>query len=361
MRKSEGRVTSAQLDDRAELRIDRLVEHALFINGNDCTVAVPNAQGWSVHFDDGHHTNLVVGRTHAVVSLLSSELRENFRGGMSKIAALFAQFERYPDCFQLVLEVEDIQRARDAQRVGVVMGFLNSTPIEDDLSSLRLFHHLGIRAMHLTYNRRNLVGDGVGEQRDGGLTRFGEKVVREMNRLGILIDLSHSGDTTALEAIAVSEKPVVYTHTACRRLNDHIRNVTDEQLTALAEKGGLVGISSGKFLRSDIAEVGSTVDDYLDHVDHVIDVAGDDHVAIGLDVAEGQTREEWMTLDEHYPELFGGATGAFERVFSTEGLWDFGEQKRTLVTGMVNRGYSEERIEKILGLNWLRVLDQVWS
>lgn len=346
--------------DTSETRIQELFAKSPFINGNDCTVAVPNPQGWVVHFDDEHYRNLRAGHVTAVISFLSSETGDNFHNAVLKIYDLYKLLEKYQGLYRLILDVDDLERAREQRQVGFIMGFLTSTTIEDDVRLLTIVHRLGIRVMHLTYQRSNLVGDGCGDRKDGGLTHFGVQVVQEMNRLGILIDLSHSSYRTAMDAISVSEMPVVFTHTAVRALNDHMRNASDEQIRAIAAKGGMIGIISGKFLRADIDVVGSTVDDYLNHVDYVAKLVGVDHVGIGLDVAERMTREEWMALDAHFPELFKGKTSQFDKVFSTKGLEDASLAKLNLIRGLVARGYSDNDIEKILGLNWIRVLKQVF-
>lgn len=353
-------MTEATIAETTEARIERHVRETPFVNLNDCTTSVPNEQGWAVHFDEEHHDKLREGGTTAVVHCLPSEVREDFRGGMKKLGLFHKQVEQFPGRYHLVQNADDLLDGPQGS-IGVVLGFLNATMIEDDLDNVALFHRLGIRTMHLSYNRGNLVGSGISEVRDGGLTIFGRRVVQEMNRLRILIDLTHTGARTALDTIELTDSPVVYTHTACKALNDHIRCVSDEQIEAVASVGGYIGIISGKFLRADIAEVGSTVEDYLDHADHVIKVAGEDHVAVGLDVGDRMTGDEWRALDIHYPELFSGATSEFERVFSTAELWDFRQQKREMVKAMIARGYDDRKIEKMLGGNALRVFRALWE
>jgi membrane dipeptidase len=144
-------------------------------------------------------------------------------------------------------------------------------------------------------------------------------------------------------------------------LSDHIRCVSDEQIRAVAARGGLIGIISGKFLRPDIRERGSNLDDYLNHIDHVIQLVGPDHVCIGVDVAYGLTAEEWAALDAHYPELFDGATRFFDRIFSCPELRDADKQKLNLIEGMIGRGYDDATIRKILGENLLRLFGRVWK
>src|SRR5262249_54940219 len=155
---------------------------------------------------------------------------ENFREAMDNIAAWLRRFETYRDTLIPIHTVADIQRAKEAGQVGIILGWQNASPIENDLSRLALFYALGVRVIQITYNERNLLGNGCYERTDEGLSHFGVDAIREMNRLGILIDLSHVGDHTTLDAIEVSEKPVAFTHANARAFFDHPRNKTDEAL-----------------------------------------------------------------------------------------------------------------------------------
>ena len=165
---------------------------------------------------------------------------ENYRETMDNIAAWLRRFDHY----EFLLPVKnsaDILAAKKSGKVGIIFGSQNSSPIENDLDRLALFHALGMRIMQLTFHERNLLGNGCFERRDDGLSNFGVDAVREMNRLGILIDLSHVGDQSTVEAIACSEQPVAITHANARSYCDHRRNKTDEALKLLAEKGGVIG------------------------------------------------------------------------------------------------------------------------
>ena len=152
--------------------------------------------------------------------------------------------QRYDDILIPVKTAADILQAKQEGKVGVILGWQNASPIENHLSRFDLFHTLGVRIIQITYNERNLLGNGCYERRDEGLTNFGIDAIKEMNRLGILIDLSHVGDHTTLEAIELSEKPVAITHANARAFVNHVRNKTDEALLLLVEKGGVIGANA---------------------------------------------------------------------------------------------------------------------
>ena len=161
-------------------------------------------------------------------------------------------------------------------------------PIENDLSRLDLFHALGVRIIQITYNERNLLGNGCYERRDEGLTNFGVDAIKQMNRLGILIDLSHVGDRTTLEAIELSEKPVAITHANARAFVNHVRNKTDEALSLLAEKGGVIGANAFPAFFENTFD--ATLTDYVDAIDDLVQRVGIDHVGIGTDYTQDQPK-----------------------------------------------------------------------
>jgi membrane dipeptidase len=201
---------------------------------------------------------------------------------------------------------------------------------------------------------RNWLGDGCLEPENKGLTHFGMQVVRECNRLGILIDCSHVGQQTTLDAIRHSEKPIVISHTAIRAITENPRCVTDEQMKAVADKGGAIGITTfSPFIRTDRQP---SLDDYLDHFDYAINLIGDDHVTFATDWFDGKTKANWAT-PWYYPEVTQG------KKFG--GLRLVGFSKRSelvnVVDGFLRRKYSAERIKKILGANFMRVLKEVWK
>ena len=214
---------------------------------------------------------------------------QNYRETMDNIAAWLVRFGADGSKWTQVTSVEDILQAKKDGKVGIILGWQNASPIENDLKRLALFHALGVRIIQLTYNERNLLGNGCYERKDEGLSTFGEDAVREMNRLGILIDLSHVGDRTTLEATELSEKPVACTHANARSFHNHVRNRTDEVFKPIAERGGVIGANAfPRFLRKAFE---STLQDYIDAIDDLVDRVGVDHVGIGTDYVQDQPIE----------------------------------------------------------------------
>ena len=234
------------------------------------------------------------------------------------------------------------------------------TSVEYELGFIRVFFQLGYRMMHLTYNRRNAIGDGCGERADGGLSDFGSAVVAEMNRVGVMVDVAHSGQRTSREAAEQSSVPIAASHTTCHSLNPHIRGKTDEVIEAIVEGGGYVGICAiGSFLGRS-----QNIVALLDHVDYVAKRFGVDHVAIGTDVDhvfEGY-REEMRNAPK------APACGARWEHLWPEGSYYYREREQPdnllslawtnwpmFTVGLVQRGYSDGDIQKIIGQNVLRV------
>lgn len=251
--------------------------------------------------------------------------------------------------------VEDIRRAHRAGRQAVMFQ-LEPQAIGRDLERVELFYGLGVRMMLLTFNSRNFVGDGCGEDTDAGLSRFGRELVKRLNAAGILIDLSHCGIKTSLDAIAASTTPVLFNHTGARTLNPPCtRLITDEQIRAAAEKDGLVGISAIPNQLSSEPEQG--IDDLLNHVEYVIRLAGIDHVGIGLDNTFHDQVAMHRKLQASRPEEFArmGITLAANFMYGIESPLEW----KNIIRGLVARGYSDEEIEKIVGGNALRVIEAV--
>lgn len=281
---------------------------------------------------------------------------EGFRDTMDNLARWKGWFEKHSDILLQVRETADIERAKAEGRTGIVLGWQNTSGIEDRIDYLRLFKDLGVRIMQLTYNTQNLAGSGCYESRDSGLSDFGREVVEAMNRLGILIDLSHVGPQTSEDAIRHSKKPVAYTHCLPSGLKAHPRNKSDEQLKFIAEHGGFVGVTMfAPFLRRG---ADSTVDDYVEAIDYVINLVGEDKVGIGTDFVQGHGPEfmRWITHDKGYARKlveFGAATTPA----GMRGLSDY----PNLTAAMERAGWSESRIRKVLGENWVGFLKEVWG
>jgi membrane dipeptidase len=229
----------------------------------------------------------------------------------------------------------------------------------EGVNFIRTFFQLGIRMMHLTYNRRNLIGDGCGESTDGGLSEFGRAVVEEMNRVGVIVDIAHSGIQTGLDAARCSQKPIVISHAICAALSDHCRAKPDELIRAVAETGGLIGICCIPYFLQGSGDINA----FLDHIDHAVKLVGADHVAIGTDVA-AQLGSPPSSRSDKLPR----SRTRFEALWpprdaARDAQWLKPQQRDSLAwtnwplftVGMAARGYRDEDIQKIIGGNILRV------
>lgn len=281
----------------------------------------------------------------------------DFRATMANIAQWKRWFDEHADVITQVYSVADIHRAKKEGRVGIILGWQNTSGIDDDISNLVLFRDLGVKVMQLTYNTQNLVGSGCWESRDGGLSDFGRDVVAEMNRLRILIDLSHVGARTSDDAIRHSKAPVAYTH-CCPMLKQHPRNKTDEQLRTIAAAGGFVGFASyTPFLpKGD----DSTLDDCIAAMGYLINLVGEESVGIGTDWVQDQDIGffRYLSADKGRGRP---TTKPYAKVppmpKGLETLGDFAN----FIPAMERRGWSETRIRRVLGENWLRFLGDVWG
>jgi membrane dipeptidase len=287
---------------------------------------------------------------------------QGFMETMRMTAELKAAFAENSDLVRQVYSTEDILAAKQEGRVGIILGWQNTSPIEDKLYYLSLFKELGVGIVQLTYNTANWVGGGCYESTDYGLTDFGRDVVAELNRLGILIDLSHCGTKTAADAIAASEQPVAYTHVCPSALHPHARNKTDDELRAVAESGGVIGVAlCPTFLHSGPE---STLDDYVDAIEHVVELVGEDHVGLGTDLMERTTPEriEFAIRDKGYGRFHIGDE-TVEDIIEPLGPRGFGTlaERPNLTANLHARNWPESRIRKLLGENWLRLLKHIWG
>ncbi len=280
---------------------------------------------------------------------------ENFTETMRNIAKWKESFRAHGDLITQVYTTADILRAKAENKTGIILGWQNTTGIEDHLEYLELFHELGVRIIQITYNTQNFVGSGCYESTDSGLSDYGHDVVAEMNRLGILCDLSHVGPKTSEDVILASKQRVAYSHCLPSGLKEHKRNKSDEQLRFIADKGGFVGVTMfPPFLKKGPA---ATVADYVEAMDYVINIVGEDVVGVGTDFTQGygQPFFDWITHDKG----FGRKLTDFGAVINPEGFREIGDFPN-LTAAMEQRGWSTTRIEKVMGGNWLQLLKDVW-
>lgn len=285
-------------------------------------------------------------------------LWENIRESLDRIIEWRGWFEQHADLIVQVHRADDIVRAKSEGRTGVILSWQNTAGIEDRIDYLQIFASLGVRMMQLTYNTQNYSGAGYSETRDSGLTGFGREVVDEMARVGIICDLSHVGDQTSADVIAHSPKPPCFSHVLPAGMRQGGRNKSDELIRAIAARGGIIGLSQfGPHMKRGND---STIDDYVEALEYVIDLAGEDHVAVGSDASEGHARPspflEWCNRDKGYARVL--TPWGSERVVKPLGPLD---ERPKLADAMERAGWSETRMRKVLGENWLRYYRLVWG
>lgn len=262
---------------------------------------------------------------------------------------------QHPDWFRRVGSGDDLQALRAREQIGIIIGLQNSEHFRNP-DDVDLFHGLGQRVSQLTYNSRNLIGNGSTERTDGGLSDFGVSVVDRMNAVGMAVDVSHSGDQTTLDACQVSKAPVLFTHSNCRAIANHPRCKTDEAIRKMAATGGVMGITGVRmFVRT---EEPTTIEHVLDHYDHVRGLVGVEHLGLGSDM---DLYGYDALPEEANRELRAGYKGsyAFRDRIDIEGL-DHPKRVFDLTEGLIRRGYGDRDVELVLGGNFQRVLGQIW-
>lgn len=287
---------------------------------------------------------------------------EAYRKTIKDLARFTLRFDK-SDKLVKITKADDIVRAKREGKYGVILGVQNLNCLAGDLNNMELFYNLGLRIMQLTYNLRNLAGNGCTERRDEGLSEFGIKAIRKMNDLGILVDLSHCGIRTTLEAIEASKSPVAFTHTFCKAVHDHDRGKTDEELEALKKNNGYMGILILPDFITDKKK--PSLEDFLDHIDHAIEILGTKKIGIGTDhgayyleqLGKLNREKRKKEIEEWGVDSNGWRRGHFK----DEGPQPFVQGYRdwrdfpNITKALRLRGYSSEQIMDILGQNFLRV------
>lgn len=267
------------------------------------------------------------------------------------------------DDLMLVQGVQDIVEAKASDRLGIFFHFQGAEPFETDLNLAEAYKALGVGMVQLAYNVKNRVGDGCEERTDAGLSEFGLRLIARLNECRIIIDCSHTGLRTSLEAVEASNAPVVLSHSNVASVCQSRRNVADELIDAVARSGGVIGMVG--FPAMVAIDRAPTVDQFIDHIDAVADRVGIDHVALGIDYYDGQAG---VATDE--------AARAYYDRFVAAGLWgptypppphnypagiETPKTLSNLTLRLLERGYSEPQVRQVLGGNWMRVMHQVWG
>jgi len=300
-----------------------------------------------------------IGGITAAIQTISADENRSFKEALKEMIKLYNLANQKSDKVMIVKKSSDIEKAKEEKKIGLIMGFQGCDCLENEwILNLPVLHYMGARVMGLTYNERNLLGYGCTEPKDNGLTACGAQVVRTMNQLGIIIDLSHVGQNTAMDAIELSEYPVILTHSNVNAISPHVRNVSDDLIKALAKKGGLVGIAAWAPICARKGKEG-TLTDYLDHLDYIVNLVGIDHAGIGADLNENM---RVMPIKSDFEVRYRYMLKGFENI-AAPGLKGFYQPHEIInvTRGLVARGYSEEEIRKILGGNFMKIANKVWD
>jgi len=286
-----------------------------------------------------------------------------FEDTISYIAFVEGLVESDPARWTLVRRHSDLDGAKREQKIGIMMGFQETTCLGSNLDRVETFRRLGVRIIQLTYNNRGLYGDGCLEPGNAGLSKLGRAAVAKMNELGIAVDLSHCGQRTTAEAIEASAKPVLFTHTGCAAVHPHPRNKEDRELRALADRGGVAGIYFMPYLVA--SPISPAREHVLQHLDHALKVCGTDHVGIGTDGILDtfpDTPEQRKAFQEHIArrKKEGIAAPEEDRPPYSPDL-NRTDRLELIATGLSKQGYSSDVIEKVLGKNFYRALGEIWG
>lgn len=287
-----------------------------------------------------------------------------FEASVRDIAATDTLVRKHERDVMKILTAADIRRAKAERKIGLIYGFQNSAMMGKDATRVDIFADLGVRVFQLTYNPANQLGDGSMAKENRGLTPFGREVVARLNACRVMVDLSHSGEQTCLEAARVSTAPISINHTGCRAVTDLPRNKTDAELKLVAERGGFIGIYFMPFVN---ALGHAHAEDVVAHIEHAVNVCGEDHVGIGTDGSVTQIDDlhayQATLAKEIAQRQAAGISAAGERPDTYPFVVDLRgpQQFHRLAQLLAQKGYSTGRIEKILGLNFLRYAELVWG
>ena len=333
---------------------------SLVVNLLDGTVLPRHLPGFPI---DRYLEDLHRGGVTAFVTCVAAHHEDDFSLATMRLMRWHRLVQSVAPNLKVILSPEDLREVKRRKSVGVIFQFQDPKPIEDNLLYVEAFYRLGLRILQLTYQRRNLAGDGCGEPSDGGVSAFGRELIRECNKLGVLVDLAHAGHRTILDAISISNAPVLISHTAAHALYPHPRNIRDEHIKAVADNGGLVGVHALAYLlRRNGGSEGASIQDVVAHIDYIAELVGVDYIGIGTDVGtnvvptEVQVRERaWGRLGEEFPELFVPGFN-FQKRYA-QGLEASSGLPR-LSEALIVRGYTPGDVQKIMGGNFLRVFGE---
>jgi len=287
-----------------------------------------------------------------LVNLCLAGDNHNIGEAITRIAAARSYILAHPDDYLLVERVADIDRARHLGVLAIAFHLEGTRCFERKLEVIESFYKLGIRHTLLAFNQTNSVGGGCAEKNDMGLSNYGELLVRELERVGMIVDLSHTGYRTTMDAMAMAEKPCMFSHSMAAGVNPHFRNLEDDQIKACAATGGVIGMSgSGEY----IGDLSCSTESIVRHIDYIAQLVGPEHIGLGLDlVFDADALNGWIrTRVDEWPQAADPDWPGF--------AYAKPEQLPELVDRLLQRDYSEEQVQGILGENWRRVCNSCWQ
>lgn len=264
----------------------------------------------------------------------------------------------------IVETADDVTRAKKNGQIGMILHFQGTEVLDCSVDILDAYHAMGLRVVQLTYNKRCHVGDGIEEPSDAGLSRYGKAVVRRLNELGVVVDCSHTGLRTSLDAVEVSTSPVILSHANSRVVRDVPRNVPDELYKAIASSGGVIGVVG--FPNFVAGQARPSLDQYVDHIEHIAGLVGIDHVGLGVDYYLGQhpfsSDSVARELYEERVEMGVWSSDSYPAppYYYPEGI-ETPDKLLNLTKALVARKFAESDIKKVLGGNWMRIYQQVFG
>ena len=280
---------------------------------------------------------------------------EGFRETVENIAAWNRRFEQFSELIFPLRSAGDVDKAMQEARTAIVFGCQNCSPIENDIDLVQICKELGVRFMQLSYNNQSLLASGYNEQEDSGITRMGKQVIREMNRVGMVVDMSHSGERSTLQAMEISDRPIAITHANPARWHDVPRNKSDTVLKALSASGGMVGVSLYPHHLRDRSAC--SLESFCRMIADLVELMGIDHVGFGSDLCQDQPDRVvvWMRNGRWTREREFGEGSPGEEGFPTQPNW-FKDNRdfRNILEGLVRCGFSQQELDKIAHGNWLK-------
>jgi microsomal dipeptidase-like Zn-dependent dipeptidase len=284
---------------------------------------------------------------------------ENFRETVLNFEKWNRWFEQYPDLIMKGRWASDIDKARETGRTAVFFGFQNPSPIEDDIGLVEILHDLGARFMQLTYNNQSLLATGCYEAEDTGLTRMGKQVIKEMNRVGLVVDMSHSADRSTIEAAEFSQRPIAITHANPHDWHPALRNKRDDVIRAVTENGGMLGFSVYPHHLKDKSDC--TLESFCEMIARAAERYGAEHLGIGTDLCQDQPDSvvEWMRVGRWTKEIDYGEGSKSAPGFPAMPTW-FEDNRHfgNIETGLRNIGMNDSEVAGIMGDNWYRFFDK---